>query len=127
MYRYFVEFRYVAGAPPVRKGLVMGEPVQLSEKTREFLRAVASESRQQILWLFTDGVARSVGEVAAEVGIGQSTASEQLAILRRGGLVCSERDGRVVRYCADAAGIGAALEELQAMLRTYCPPGSTGC
>jgi DNA-binding transcriptional ArsR family regulator len=58
------------------------------------------------------------------VGIGQSTASEQLAILRRGGLVRSERDGRTVRYCADGAGIVAALGELQAVPQACCPPQS---
>jgi DNA-binding transcriptional ArsR family regulator len=100
----------------------MTDTVALTERTREFLRALASENRQQVLLLFADGQPRSVGQIATELGIGQSTASEQLAILRRGGLVRSERDGKTVNYCADRAGILAALAELQAVLQSCCPP-----
>ncbi|HEU5107493.1 MAG TPA: metalloregulator ArsR/SmtB family transcription factor [Micromonosporaceae bacterium] len=100
----------------------MTETIALTERTREFLRALAGENRQQVLLLFADGRARSVGQIAAELGIGQSTASEQLAMLRRGGLVRSERDGRTVYYRADRDGILAALGELQAALTACCPP-----
>ena len=100
----------------------MTDTVALTERTREFLRALASENRQQMLLLFADGQPRNVGRIAAELGIGQSTASEQLAILRRGGLVRSERDGKTVRYCADRAGILDALAELQTVLQSCCPP-----
>jgi DNA-binding transcriptional ArsR family regulator len=99
----------------------MTTTVALSERTRDFLRALASESRQQVLLLFTDGQARSVGQIATELGIGQSTASEQLTALRRGGLVRAERDGKIVRYCADRDGITAALAELQRILTACCP------
>ncbi|MEV1289208.1 metalloregulator ArsR/SmtB family transcription factor [Micromonospora sp. NPDC049679] len=100
----------------------MSETPGLTEATRDFLRALASENRQQILLLFADGAARSVGEIATELGIGQSTASEQLAILRRGGVVRAQREGKTVRYCADGNGISSALQELQALLRVCCPP-----
>ena len=94
----------------------------LTERTRDFLRALASENRQQALLLFVDGQPRSVGQIATDLGIGQSTASEQLAILRRGGLVRSKRDGKTVYYSADPDGILAAMNELQTMLQTCCPP-----
>ncbi|RZU53325.1 DNA-binding transcriptional ArsR family regulator [Krasilnikovia cinnamomea] len=94
----------------------------LTERTREFLRALASENRQQVLLLFTDGQPRSVGQIAGELGIGQSTASEQLAALRRGGIVQARREGKTVYYCADRDGIIAAMDELQAILRSCCPP-----
>jgi DNA-binding transcriptional ArsR family regulator len=94
----------------------------LSERTRDFLRALAGENRQQVLLLFTDGQPRSVGQVATELGIGQSTASEQLAALRRGGVVRAERDGKTVWYRADRDGIVAALGELQSILAACCPP-----
>lgn len=100
----------------------MTDTITLTERTREFLRAIASENRQQVLLLFADGQARSVGQIAAELGIGQSTASEQLAILRRGGLVRSQRDGKTVYYCGDRDGIRTALGELQAALTACCPP-----
>ncbi|GAB1688634.1 ArsR/SmtB family transcription factor [Krasilnikovia sp. M28-CT-15] len=94
----------------------------LTARTREFLRALASENRQQVLLLFTDGQPRSVGQVAAELGVGQSTASEQLAALRRGGIVQARREGKTVYYCADRDGIIAALDDLQTILRSCCPP-----
>jgi DNA-binding transcriptional ArsR family regulator len=100
----------------------MTDTATLTERTRDFLRALASENRQQVLLLFADGQPRSVGQIAAELGIGQSTASEQLTILRRGGLVHSERDGKTVRYCADRTGILSALAELHAVLQSCCPP-----
>jgi DNA-binding transcriptional ArsR family regulator len=100
----------------------MSDKPGLTEATREFLRALASENRQQILLLFADGAARSVGGIATELGIGQSTASEQLAMLRHGGVVRAQREGKTVRYCPDGNGISAALDELQALLRICCPP-----
>lgn len=95
---------------------------QISDSTREFLKALASESRQQILLLFIDGQPRTVGQIADEAGIGQSTASEQLAFLRRGGLLRAERDGKTVRYLPDPAGFAAALDELRELMAACCPP-----
>ncbi|GAB1694917.1 ArsR/SmtB family transcription factor [Krasilnikovia sp. M28-CT-15] len=100
----------------------MTDTATLSERTREFLRALASENRQQLLLLFADAQPRSVGQIAAELGIGQSTASEQLAALRRGGIVQARREGKTVYYCADRDGIINALDELQTILRSCCPP-----
>ena len=53
-------------------------------ETQAFLKALASETRQQIMQEFATGAALTVGEIAARCGIGQSTASEQLTILRQG-------------------------------------------
>lgn len=94
----------------------------LSETAQEFLKALASPARQQILLLFVDGKERSVGEIASEAGIGQSTASEQLAMLRRGGLMTSRRDGKTVLYFPDPQRAGEALGELQQLLARCCPP-----
>ncbi|WP_117212902.1 ArsR/SmtB family transcription factor [Allorhizocola rhizosphaerae] len=94
----------------------------LSEAAQDFLKALASTSRQQILLLFADGRPRSVGEIAAEAGIGQSTASEQLALLRRGGIMTARREGKIVLYFPDSAGIASALDELQRLLMRCCPP-----
>ncbi|MEV6527307.1 metalloregulator ArsR/SmtB family transcription factor [Longispora sp. NPDC051575] len=96
----------------------------LTDSTRDFLRALASDTRMQIVFLFADGSSRSVGEIATELGIGQSTASEQLALLRRGGVVRADREGKTVNYRADPDGIRAALDELQVRLAACCPPGT---
>lgn len=96
-------------------------PLEFSDDTRAFLKALASETRQQLLMLFADGGELTVGEVAQQAGLGQSTASEQLALLRGGGLLTSTRDGKVVRYRADRARIAAQLTELQSYLARCCP------
>ncbi|MDL4817368.1 helix-turn-helix domain-containing protein [Actinomadura sp. OS1-43] len=86
----------------------------------------ASEQRQQMLELFAGGAELSVGTVAECLGIGQSGASEQLALLRRGGLLTSRKDGKQVRYRVDTLAVERSLTELRNYLRTCCPPGDTG-
>ncbi|GAA3936397.1 hypothetical protein GCM10023085_17280 [Actinomadura viridis] len=97
-----------------------------SEKLREFLKGLASEQRQQMLELFAGGVELTVGTVAERLGIGQSNASQQLALLRRGGLLTSRKDGKQVRYRVDTLAVERSLTELQNYLRTCCPPSDTG-
>ncbi len=93
---------------------------ELSPETHDFLRALASPTRQQIMLLFARGAELSVNEVAERAGIGQSNASSQLAILRRGRVVTSRRDGKGVLYRADREGTQAALGDLQRYLSICC-------
>lgn len=95
-------------------------PPRLDEATLDFLKALASPGRQQIMLLFAQGAELSVGEVAERAGIGQSTASQQLALLRRGRMVTSRRQGKIVLYRGDKEGIIKALADLQAYLRFCC-------
>ncbi|MBX6752452.1 MAG: winged helix-turn-helix transcriptional regulator [Micromonosporaceae bacterium] len=96
----------------------------LGETVQRFLKALASESRQQVMLLFTGGAELTVGEVAHRLGIGQSTASEQLALLRDGGILTSRRDGKVVYYRADPVRVAAVLDELREYLERCCVPVS---
>jgi len=93
----------------------------LSVETQSFVKALASETRQQIMHGFVNGDALTVGEVAEQCGIGQSTASEQLAILKLGGLVTSTRAGKQVQYRPDPETIRAHLEALATYLAGCCP------
>ncbi|MFC0597333.1 ArsR/SmtB family transcription factor [Streptomyces palmae] len=95
----------------IRQGTeVPGDELQV------FLKALASGTRQRLLQHFSDGGELTVGEVAERSGLGPSTASEHLAVLRRGGLLRSSRDGKAVRYRTDTAGITELLSQLQAYL-----------
>ena len=93
---------------------------QLPERAHEFLKALASPARQRIMLLFSQGTELSVGEVAERAGIGQSTASEQLALLRRGGILASRREGKIVLYRADREGVLGVLDDLRSYLLTCC-------
>ncbi|TDD19149.1 ArsR family transcriptional regulator [Kribbella turkmenica] len=96
------------------------EPVELAAATHDFLKALASPTRQRIMLLFARGAELSVNEVAEQAGIGQSTASQQLDLLRRARVVTSRREGKAVLYRADKEGSAAALADLQAYLRSCC-------
>ncbi|MGD7705322.1 ArsR/SmtB family transcription factor [Microlunatus sp. Y2014] len=101
---------------------VQGSPdaIDLAAPTHEFLKALASPTRQRIMLLFAKGAELSVNEVAERTGISQSTASTQLAILRRGAVVTRRRDGKTVLYRADRSGAQAALDDLQVYLKQCC-------
>ena len=95
-------------------------PAELRAATHDFLKALSSPTRQRIMLLFARGAELSVNEVAEQAGIGQSTASQQLDLLRRGGIVTSRREGRAVFYRADKDGASAALSDLQSYLQSCC-------
>ncbi|MFF0059885.1 ArsR/SmtB family transcription factor [Streptomyces microflavus] len=102
------------------------EAAALDQPTADFLRALASETRQRVMFQFAGGVELTVGEVAERCGLKPSTASEHLSLLRRGGLVVSRKEGREVFYRADGRAMAGRLSALQAYLAACCPPGA-GC
>ena len=63
----------------------------------ELFRALAHPARIRALEVLVDGE-RSVGELAAAVGIEPSHLSQQLAVLRRAGLVATRREATTVLY-----------------------------
>ncbi|MBU3864142.1 metalloregulator ArsR/SmtB family transcription factor [Streptomyces sp. 4503] len=96
-----------------------------------FLKALTSGTRQRLFAHFIDGEELTVGEVAERTGLGPSTTSEHLAVLRRGGLLQSTRSGKLVRYRADREGIAELLGQLHAYLLAPSgpqdPPLTRGC
>ncbi len=98
-------------------------PPELRE-LQDFLKALSSETRQTILFLFADGQELMVGQVAEQARIGQSTASENLKVLKRAGILQSRRDGKVVYYAPNRARMMTLVDQLRAYLTTCCPPES---
>jgi DNA-binding transcriptional ArsR family regulator len=96
--------------------------IELSDEARGFLKATASETRQQIMELFAGGIELTVGEVAERMSLAQSATSTHLATLRDGGVLASRREWKTVYYRADPARIGKALSDLQTTLNACCPP-----
>jgi DNA-binding transcriptional ArsR family regulator len=95
--------------------------VELSQQARGFLKALASDTRQQILMLFTGGIELTVNQVAERMSLAQSATSTHLATLRDGGLLASRREWKTVYYRADPGRIGRALADLQTSLQACCP------
>jgi DNA-binding transcriptional ArsR family regulator len=62
--------------------------------------------------------ALTVNQVAELVGIGQSTASEHLALLRRAGLLGATRSGKEVYYRPDYGRMVGSAEQLLAYLKS---------
>ena len=77
--------------------------VPISEIKADLFRALAHPARIRILEVLADGE-RSVGDMAPLVGIESSHLSQQLAVLRRAGLVSTRKEASTVYYAIrDAA------------------------
>ncbi|MFD5068554.1 ArsR/SmtB family transcription factor [Streptomyces sp. NPDC058369] len=94
--------------------------------TADFLKALASETRQKVMLQFTGGMELTVSEIADRCALKPSTASEHLSLLRRGGLVVSRKEGKQVFYRADGATMAERVSALQTYLAHCCPPDRTG-
>lgn len=84
------------------------------------LKAMANRHRLLILCQLIDGE-RSVGELAAFLGVRDSTVSQHLAILRRDDLVDSRRDGQTIFY---SIGSAPARDLVEVLYRSFCKPGA---
>ena len=69
----------------------------VSEVKAELFRALAHPARIRVLELLAAGE-RSVGDMAPIVGVEPSHLSQQLAVLRRAGLVTTRKEGATVFY-----------------------------
>ena len=78
------------------------------KKAAMILRAVNHKLRQQILKLIDEQGKMTVTEIYVKLRLEQSVASQHLAILRKGGFVKTERDGKFIYYSVNAN----RLEEL---------------
>ncbi len=83
----------------------------------DFVKSIASESRMNILLLFLDGQERTVNQITEAVGLGQPTTSEHLAVMKRAGVLISEKRGKEVYYRPDRLRIAQYLETLSALLK----------
>lgn len=70
-------------------------------------RALGDETRLLLLEILTSGE-RTVADLMAESGLGQSLVSHHLRALRDGGFVTTRRDGRWIHYQVSAQGLAHA-------------------
>ncbi|WP_025784591.1 helix-turn-helix transcriptional regulator [Sporosarcina sp. D27] len=92
----------------------------ISEEVQMFFKGLANEKRQAIMLLFLDQNEVTVNQVSELIGIGQSTASEQLSMLKRAGLLNSKREGKEVIYSTNKNNILRILQEINLILMKCC-------
>lgn len=68
------------------------------KKSSLILRALNNKLRQQILKLLEEQSKLTVTEIYIQLRLEQSVASQHLAILRRAGIVKTEREGKFIYY-----------------------------
>ena len=96
-----------------------GKDIQLNyadlRKAVLVLRAVNHKLRQRIIDLLEDNETMTVTDIYIKLRLEQSVASQHLAILRRAGVVLTERQGKFIYYSLDKdrlAQISRLVEEL---------------
>ena len=92
--------------------------VQAADQASELLRSLGNRHRLLILCQLTEGE-RSVGDLAAFLGLRDSTVSQHLSLLRREGLVRARRDGQTIWYSIASQPARRVLETLFAI---FCRP-----
>ena len=88
----------------------------------ELLKSLANRHRLLILCQLIEGE-RSVGQLAAFLGLRDSTVSQHLALLRKDGLVAPRRDGQTIWYSIVSEPARRIVETLYAL---YCRPPAAG-
>jgi DNA-binding transcriptional ArsR family regulator len=83
-------------------------PTPIQQLKAEFFKTMGHPARIRILEILSDHE-HSVADLIPEVGLEPSHLSQQLGILRRGGLVGSRRDGSSVIYHLADSRIGDLL------------------
>jgi ArsR family transcriptional regulator len=84
----------------------------LYERTARFFRALGHPARIRVLELLGERE-RSVGDLVGEIGLESSHLSQQLAVLRRAGLVTTRKQGTTVFYTLAAPRITDLLDQSQ--------------
>jgi DNA-binding transcriptional ArsR family regulator len=83
-------------------------PVPLHQAKAELFRILGHPVRVRVLELLQDGP-RPVRELLAEIDVEPSNLSQQLAVLRRAGLVSSSREGALVVYALSTPDVADLL------------------
>jgi ArsR family transcriptional regulator, virulence genes transcriptional regulator len=80
------------------------------------LRALNHKLRQQIIALVETQDKITVTEIYVKLRLEQSVASQHLAILRRSGIVNTQRDGKFIFYTVNKQRIGQIMEITESLV-----------
>ena len=89
-----------------------------ADQASGLLKALSNRHRLLIICQLIDGE-RSVGDLAAFLGLRDSTVSQHLALLRKDGLVSARRDAQTIYYSIAS---DPARELLKTLYQVYCKP-----
>ena len=87
-----------------------------AERVSELMKLLANKHRLLVLCQLAEGE-RSVGELARLLGVREPAMSQQLAVLRREGLVRPRREAQTIYYALAREDVRRLMEFLYA---TYC-------
>ncbi len=90
---------------------------EIADTASELLRVLSNPKRLLILCYLSDGEL-SVQQLQVATGLGQSTVSQQLAIMRGEKLVTARREAQSVYYSLDSEEVYAIIGTLQSL---YAP------
>lgn len=105
-------------APPHPPALDAGAMLAAADRASELLKSLGNRHRLLILCQLA-GTERSVGELAAFLGLRDSTVSQHLSLLRKDGLVRTRRAGQTIWY---AIASEPAARVLETLFEVYCKP-----
>mgnify|MGYP000098899467 CR=1 FL=1 len=88
----------------------------------DLLKAIGHPYRLMLLCQMIDRE-RSVGELAAALGIRESTTSQHLALLRKDGLIRPRREAQTIRYSIASI---PAQRIMAVLFDLYCAPSPSG-
>lgn len=92
------------------------------DRASEFLKALSGRSRLMILCHLWEGE-KPVGELIRLTGFRDTAVSQQLALLRKDGIVTARRDGQTLYYSIADEGAARVLETLH---RVFCANEADG-
>jgi ArsR family transcriptional regulator len=90
-------------------------PVPLYQAKAELFRTLGHPLRIRVLELLQDGP-KAVGELLVQLGVEASSLSQQLAVLRRAGIVVSTRRGTAVIYELAASDVAELMRAARRFL-----------
>ncbi len=88
----------------------------VAEHVSELMKSLSHKHRLLTLCQLVDGE-KAVSELAAALELSQPAMSQQLALLRRDGLVTTRREGQTVYYALPE---GEVKKLLRFLYKTYC-------
>src|SRR5262249_34271264 len=117
-YRLFMSWSSKMWQPVARMGGRVGRatvPVPLYQAKAEFFRMLGHPVRIRVLELLTRGP-RSGRELLIEIQIEPSNLSQQLAVLRRSGIVTATREGNTVVYALAGGDVAELMRAARRIL-----------